>query len=158
MDCLKKDLRFFRRLKLTDKGCLEYQGSLSDAGYGRVRRRKIQQALMGAHRYAFFLANGYWPPMVCHSCDNPPCCNPEHLFAGNHEINMQDCYAKGRGYFCYKDNGGENNGNSKLKKEDVIKIKELIKEGKYNTYIAGLFNITHSAVSLIRLGKTWNTV
>ena len=33
---------------------------------------------------------------ACHRCDNPPCCNTAHLFAGSRSKNMRDAYAKGR--------------------------------------------------------------
>lgn len=49
-------------------------------------------------RIAFFLASGIDPGnlLVCHSCDNPPCCNSAHLFVGTHLDNELDSIAKGR--------------------------------------------------------------
>jgi len=48
---------------------------------------------------ALMLAKG-WPPvdamMACHTCDNPICCNPGHLWWGTAAENMQDASAKGR--------------------------------------------------------------
>lgn len=50
-----------------------------------------------AHRIAFFLTHGRLPaPYGCHSCDNPPCCNPAHLFEGTAQDNIDDMIAKGR--------------------------------------------------------------
>lgn len=50
-----------------------------------------------AHRVAFYLKHGRWPePNGLHSCDNPPCCNPRHVFEGTDADNAADRVAKGR--------------------------------------------------------------
>lgn len=52
-----------------------------------------------AHRTAWFLAWGEWPPpdkMLCHTCDNPACVNVAHLFLGDQFDNMRDKTSKGR--------------------------------------------------------------
>lgn len=53
---------------------------------------------MGAHRYAFEVHVGPIPQglYVCHTCDNRRCINPEHLFLGTHQDNMDDRERKGR--------------------------------------------------------------
>jgi hypothetical protein len=62
-------------------------------GYGRIG--SLQE---GAHRVAWELTNGPIPDGldVLHKCDNPPCVNPDHLFLGDQEANMNDMAAKGR--------------------------------------------------------------
>ena len=75
---------------------MEYQGAKSKRyGVFYIGSRKS----IGAHRYAWSLANGPIPDgmFVCHKCDNPPCCNPDHLFIGTHDDNMRDMAKKGRG-------------------------------------------------------------
>jgi hypothetical protein len=62
--------------------------------YGVVR---YQGATWRAHRLAFFLTNGYDAKrFVCHHCDNPPCCNPDHLYDGDDSSNMQDMWDRDR--------------------------------------------------------------
>ncbi len=88
--------RFDSRLSWVD-GCLVWTGPRHVFGYGHFefyrggRRRRVL-----AHRLAFFRANGRWARVTRHACDNPPCCNPEHLLAGTQADNMHDAVERGR--------------------------------------------------------------
>src|ERR1035437_9401783 len=78
-----------------DDGCWPFKGAKNWNGYGSfVRRGKRYKA----HRVVYELAHGPIPEgkSICHSCDNPPCCNLKHLWAGSHRENMADMGAKGR--------------------------------------------------------------
>lgn len=72
------------------------------SGYVRVMtgsRKLGNRKMMLAHVVAFVLTGGDLTkekPFVLHRCDNPPCCNPAHHFAGNQTDNMRDMAAKGR--------------------------------------------------------------
>lgn len=75
--------------------CLEWTGSrLKGRGYGLFH---FEGKTQRAHRVAWFLTHGEWPSAnVLHTCDNPACVLPLHLFDGDQRDNVLDMYAKGR--------------------------------------------------------------
>lgn len=76
--------------------CWEWIGAKTSKGYGTIRD---QGRTRRATHVAWEFANGRPIPegmMVCHSCDSPPCVNPDHLWVGTGSDNIKDCYAKGR--------------------------------------------------------------
>lgn len=77
-------------------GCWPWQGTKVGGGYGRFRRRSGVRII--ASRMAHLLTHGHIPDGhdVLHTCDNPPCCNPIHLFSGTARDNALDMVAKGR--------------------------------------------------------------
>jgi len=93
-DDLYRD-RLRSNVKVTETGCWEWQGWLNPWRYGTTRYRKKYWMV---HRLAFVLWKGAIPRghYICHTCDNPPCLNPDHLWAGKSRENLKDCVAKGR--------------------------------------------------------------
>lgn len=134
--------------------CWEWQSSLDNKGYGKTRVPGTR-AQYRAHRIAYYLSTGNDPAemYVCHSCDNPKCVNPSHLFLGTALENNQDKMSKGRDK--YGNQKGHRNGNSKLSEDDARKVIALILEGKSNKQIATLMPVGHSLVSRIRVGRSW---
>lgn len=83
------------RCVVTESGCWEYSGFRGDGNYGQMYCRGKQWRV---HRLSFTLFKGPIPEGmdVCHSCDNPPCFNPDHLWPGDPKANGKDCVQKGR--------------------------------------------------------------
>lgn len=97
-----------------------------------------------APRVVWFLVNGGIPNdrFVCHSCDNPPCCNPAHLFLGTADDNNQDKIRKGR-------------SPSKLTVSKVGEIHRRAATGEPLTTIAVAFGVSGTHVSKIVRGEKW---
>ena len=90
--------RLCKRLQRTPRGCLEWQGATDKDGYGRICRGSRDEGMEGTHRVAWVAAFGAIPDgkHVLHTCDNPPCCEPTHLWLGTNADNNADMAAKGR--------------------------------------------------------------
>ena len=78
-----------------ETGCHNWNKCLQNGGYGQMG---INGKMKSVHRVSYELHNGKIPVGMCvlHRCDNPKCCNPEHLFVGTHQDNTDDKMAKGR--------------------------------------------------------------
>jgi hypothetical protein len=85
---------------------------------------------------------------ACHRCDNPPCCNPAHLFEGSRLDNTIDCKLKGRRVNVR----GAAHGQAKLTPEQVAEIRAAT---GLNREVAARFGVSPSTISLIRRGETW---
>ncbi len=87
--------RLWERVNKTDS-CWLWTGATSSANYGQIRFAKDKCVL--THRLAWEVTKGAIPDglYVLHRCDNPPCCNPDHLFLGTAADNTADMMAKGR--------------------------------------------------------------
>lgn len=91
---------------------------------------------------------------VCHHCDNPPCCNPDHLFLGTSQDNMNDRERKERNILPHSK--GENHGMSKLTEKEVKEIRELYKTKNYTyRFLAELYNVSFSNIRKIIKRWTW---
>lgn len=100
-------------------GCWEWLGTKRN-GYGRTTtgsRKDGTRKSISAHRLSYQLFKGDIPLSheICHKCDNPCCINPDHLFAGTRQDNVDDRERKGRNVVPR----GENNGRAKLTAHDV---------------------------------------
>lgn len=94
-----------RLLKGAEPGACWVWTGATLKGYGQIGDAGVVKY---AHRVAYELAFGPIPDglMVCHRCDNPPCCNPDHLFTGTALDNVADMVGKGRGFWQREDLSG----------------------------------------------------
>lgn len=153
--------RFASKLTPAANGCIEYTGQRDRKGYGRFWDG-AEKVL--AHRHAWLTARKPIPDglFVCHKCDNPPCCNPNHLFLGTNLVNVRDAVEKGRPRGAQiSPRRGEANNRAKLTEAQVIEIRRRLREPRYHGYLADLasdFGVTRNAVASIRDGATWQHV
>jgi len=93
----KLKIRFDKKWAENEKHCWIWTGA---HGGSRSPRPQIsyQGKIVYATRIAWILYKGSVPPKlnILHTCDEPSCVNPEHLFLGNQQVNMQDASRKGR--------------------------------------------------------------
>ena len=144
--------RFHAKVNKT-QGCWVWTAGKNSSGYGVFR---VGDRMVLAHRVAWILAYGPIPEdaQVLHECDNPPCMCPEHLFLGDHLINMADMKAKGRAVGHL----GNANGRAKLTDDSVRQIRKLKEQGYTNVAIAKQFSVVNQLVSRICLRECWTHV
>ena len=133
-------------------GCWLWRGSVSSGGYGMLQ--VATKTSRRAHRVSWELHFGMIQGDVCvlHTCDNPLCVNPKHLWLGSHADNMNDMSERGRSF-----SRGESNNNSKLTEDDVLEIRRLLKISHLvQRDIAKKFEVTATLVSSIKYYKNWN--
>lgn len=146
--------RFWSKIKFGDLNeCWEWQANRSAKGYGKF---KVDGEKKLAHRFLFIQLNGAMPSniLACHSCDNPTCCNPNHLFAGTYKDNIQDMIRKGRGTY----RSGSQHPLAKLKEIDIPVIRERLRNGELKSSIAKTYGITVTPLRQIELGITWKQI
>jgi len=142
--------RFKSRIKIT-AGCWAWQDSIDSIGYGMFNMHGVTS---NAHRAAYELFIGEIPKGMCvlHRCDNPPCCNPKHLFLGTNQENTADRHKKGR------EARGESHGMSKLKEGEILTIRELYKQGCSQSELARRYDVKQPAIWRIVRNKTWRHI
>ena len=110
--------------------------------------------MVRAHRVALSLRLGrdlLTKEHALHSCDNTRCCNPAHLYPGDHAQNMRDTATRQRRIGLK----GASNPQAKLKEADVLTIRAA---DRTLTQLATQFGVDPSLISLIRLRKIWKHV
>lgn len=144
------------RIFYSPDGCWYWTGYVNDAGYGviDIDRRLPNRKTLRASRASFEL---YKEPIIgnneiCHTCDNPICINPNHLFQASHTDNMIDMVKKGRSP------KGSRHGHSILHETDIPQIRKMLKDNVPFKEIANIFSISVTSVYDIRRGSTWSHI
>jgi hypothetical protein len=106
--------------------CWPWQNSTNRFGHGEFYVSP-ERGRVPAHTFAVELATGKrCPPGKegCHDCDNPPCCNPTHVYYGTRRQNVADMYARGRARVV-----GSANPRARLTEADVVEMREAFAAG-----------------------------
>lgn len=150
-------ISFWSRVKITSRDkCWEWTGSRFKPTSNMLEYGKSRGTV--AHRIAWQLANGPIPAgmMVLHECDNPPCCNPSHLFLGTASDNMRDCARKGRA--GGKPRYGEDNPVSILTERQVIEILSMKPPYEPLPVTGQRYGVHGGTIWAVRHRKIWKHV
>ena len=166
-------------------GCWEWTGTRHAFGHGKIgMRRNGKWVMVQAHRVSYVMATGenIDGRVVCHHCDNPPCVNPAHLFAGTQADNLADAKNKGRihsgdNHYSRKRpdsvprgdkhwtrrikgaQAGERNPSSRYKEAEIKKVLRLYREGRLSQRaIARITGIDYRYVNQIVKRLVWTHI
>ena len=139
----KNQLYILDRIAIDCNDCWEWQGTLTQDGYGRACASGMRN--VPAHRASYECFVGpVGDRMVLHFCDNRGCVNPEHLYLGDHNDNMQDMVARLRAV------KGSDHHLAKLTDADTLRIYE---DARPYRQIAADYGIAYNSVRNIKTGK-----
>lgn len=134
--------------------CWGWKGATTQ-GYGVIsRRRNGHLRYIRAHRVSYHIHYGPITQTICilHTCDNPPCSNPRHLFPGTRRDNSQDMARKKRSTI------GERNPMAMLTEVEVQQIKLMVADGETDVVIANRIGSSRRNIRLIRIGARWKHI
>ena len=131
--------RFWAKVK-KQEGCWPWQASVNKKGYGNF---KVDGVCLPSSRVAFELVKGSIPEglHVLHTCHNPSCCNPAHLYAGTNAENQRDKAEASRG------------PKRRLSVGLVRSIRQELATGAYPATVGLHHNVSRATVNLIKTGE-----
>ena len=140
-------------------GCWEWKGR-KERGYGRTiigSRKDGTRKTIAAHRLSYETFVGPIPDgmEVCHKCDNPCCVNPDHLFVGTRQDNIDDRESKHRN----NPPKGSSNGRAKLSEADVLSARlERAQKNISFQKLADKYGVSKKTIQNAIKGRTWRFV
>jgi len=150
------------------QACWLWLGSRLPTGYGKM---SFRGKAYYAHRLAWEFSRGSAPGRlcVCHTCDNPQCVNPAHLFLGSPRDNLHDAKQKGRiqsgrDHWSHRMPSRVSRGSGKLMsatlaEAEVLSIRTLYAAGKTtHAKLAAMFSVTDRTIGKIVRGERWKHV
>lgn len=152
-----------------ESACWSWRPHRKTKSYGRF---KVQGKHYSPHRVSYFLHYGVDPLalLVCHSCDNPACVNPRHLFLGRDIDNVQDRETKGRGNPLSGNEHpfhnrpelvrrGETCTTAKLTNAQVREIRQRYHSGNIShRQLAFEFSVSHQLIGEVINRKRWKHI
>jgi len=149
---LPAEERFAKGVVKTD-GCWVWKLSRDKNGYGIFKGMIGQTLFTKAHRYSYALHTGDMliGMQALHTCDNPSCVNPAHLFSGTNADNMRDKAEKGRSRVPK----GELNGKAILTERQVLRI---LKDPRPYVEIAAQYDVKPSTIGSVKQRKSWKHI
>lgn len=146
-----------RHMPEPNSGCWLWTGSYMQQGYGVFYSKWTGEKVATlAHRASWELHSGAIPEgmCVCHRCDNPACVNPDHLFLGTNQDNVDDKVKKGRQSRL----PGERNPKAKLTEGEVSSIRLSLAAGADTVDLALRYGVTLGTIHHIAKRLTWKHV
>jgi len=158
-----KELLERRSIPIPETGCWIWEGATSGTkpthlyGHLGVKTEEGSWKTFYAHRLSYLIHKGAIPEghYVCHSCDEPLCVNPEHLFVGTQQDNVNDMLKKNRGDDTPLFKSGENHYKAKLSEEDVTYIRANLTGWGSVAKLARKFGVTPGNISSIKHNRIW---
>ncbi len=144
--------------------CWPFSGYLNKKGYGRIRIKiDGKWKYRPSHAVALELELGH--PITgwgCHRCDNPPCCNPAHIYDGNAATNADDCVTRKRHTYQqpnFPKARGERHPLAKLTESAVIDIRRRYAAGGISQQaLADEYGVNQTKISEVVRRRTWRHI
>jgi len=143
--------RIMRRTRRENE-CLVFTGYRDLKGYGRIAMVRRNRPKL-AHRVVWEHHHGRTALCVLHHCDNPPCVNIEHLYAGTQADNMRDMYRRGR--MPTIDHRGSANGCAKLSWAKAREIRSHAAASESTEALAKVYGVHRDTIRDVINRKTW---